>query len=267
MDDIDPQRLVDHLFSEGLGGNPLLDCVFEGLARAESRFALRFVPQRSHEERLTGALLSELEAGLFLVRDAFQLLSTQRYGKAFELDFLHYDLSRGGKIEKDTGGDLAVILSVDLPDMPSQLRYAAFQAKKVNGSASIPKDQYQTLVAKFGEAAAYLFYDMNVKTALPPMVVHASGMASQAAADLSTKSFSMSQSNVEDGIPLSLWLLTRMVKGEIGASASSFYEAMSQFSDSPLRGGRLAILSIGRSITLQTNNDNGMVVDLGPTVA
>ena len=172
--------------------------------------------------------------------------------------------SRKNRRIRYRGVKLGVILSVDLPDMPRQLRYAAFQAKKVNSSASIPKDQYQTLVAKFGEAAAYLFYDMNVKTALPPMVVQASAMEKQAAADSSTKSFSMSQSNVDDGIPLSLWLLTRMAKGEIGASASSFYEAMSQFSDSPLRGGRLAILSIGRSITLQTNNDNGMVVDLGP---
>ena len=267
MDEPDPQQLVDQLFGEGLGGNPLLDCVFEGLARAESRFALRFVPQRSHEERLTGALLSEMEAGLFLVRDTFQSLSLQRYRKALEVDFLHYDLSRGGKLERETGGDLAIILSVDLPDMPRQLRYAAFQAKKVDGSASIPKEQYQTLSSQFGDAAAYLFYDMNSQTALPPMVVAASAIKRQVDADPKTSSCTISQGDVEDGLPLSLWLLTRVAKGEVGTSARSFHEAMNRFSDGPVRRGRLAVLSIGRPIVLQTNNDNGLVVDLGPAGA
>lgn len=266
-DDLDPQQLVDQLFDEGLGGNPLLDCVFEGLARAESRFALRFVPQRSHEERLTGALLSEMEAGLFLIRAAFQSLSLQRYGKAYEVDFLHYDLSRGGKIEKETGGDLAVVLSVDLPDMPRQLRYAAFQAKKLHGSASIPKGQYQTLVSQFGDSANYLFYDMSRNTGLPPMVVSANAMKRHVDADTKTNSCTLSQGDVEDGFPLSLWLLTKVVRGEEGTSAHSFQEAMNRFSEGPLSGGRMAILSIGRPIILRTNNDNGLVVDLGPTGA
>lgn len=268
MDDShDPQQLVNQLFSDGLGGNPMFDCVFEGLARAESRFSLRFVPQRSHEERLTGTLLSEIEAGLFLVRETFQSLSIQRYGKAFEVDFLHYDLSRGGKLEKETGGDLAVILSVDLPDMPKHLRYAAFQAKKIDGSASILKEQYQTLSTQFGEAAAYLFYDMNSRTALPPMVLSASAMKRQVDADPTTNSCTISQSDVDNGLPLSLWLLTQVAKGEMGTEAHSFREAMNKFSDGPIGSGRLAILSIGRPITLQTNNDNGLVVDLGPAVA
>ena len=51
--------------SEGLGTHPLLDIVFAAVARAESRFSLRFVPQRSHEERLTGNLISEIEATFF----------------------------------------------------------------------------------------------------------------------------------------------------------------------------------------------------------
>ncbi len=267
MHDLDPQQLVDQLFGEGLGGNPLIDCVFEGLARAESRFALRFVPQRSHEERLTGALLSEMEAGLFLVREAFQSLSLQRYGKTLEVDFLHYDLSRGGKLEKETGGDLAVILSFDLPDMPRQIRYAAIQAKKLDKSASIPKKQYKTLSSSFGDAAAYLFYDMSSDTGLPPMVVSASAIKPQVDADPNTASCTISQKDIEDGLPLSLWLLTKVAKGEVGISARSFQEAMNIFSDGMLHQGRMAVLSIGRPITLQTNNDIGLVVDLGPAGA
>ncbi len=262
----DAQNLVDQLFSNGFGGNPLFDCVFAGLARAESRFALRFVPQRSHEERLTGALLAEMEAGLFLVKDEFQALSKQRYGEALEIDFLHYDLSRGGKIEKETGGDLAIILSVDLPDMPRQLRYAAFQAKKLDQSASIPKEQYHTLVSQFGDAAAYLFYDMYSKTALPPMVLPAKGMSYKIGEDPKTSSCTLSQSDVEAGMPLSLWLLTKVAKGAVGAEAHSFYDAMDRFTHQKgMRNGRLAVLSIGRPIILQTNNDNGMTVDLGPS--
>ena len=263
MDDPDPQQLVDQLFAEGLGGNPLIDCVFSGLARAESRFALRFIPQRSHEERLTGALLSELEAGLFLISERFKEISLQRYGKALEVDFLHYDLSRGGKIEKDTGGDLAIILSVDLPDMPRQLRYAAFQAKKVEGSTSIAKEQYQTLLSQFSDAAAYLFYDMNRATALPPMVVQAEAMKRKVEADPTTSSCTISHGEVEDGLPLSLWLLTKVVKGKVGISARSFCDAMNQISQGPTGQGRLAVLSIGRPITLETNNDNALEVDLG----
>ena len=267
MHDPDPQQLVDQLFGEGLGGNPLIDCVFEGLARAESRFALRFVPQRSHEERLTGALLAEMEAGLFLVREAFQALSLQLYGTTLEVDFLHYDLSRGGKIEKETGGDLAVILSIDLPDMPRQLRYAAFQAKKLDRSASIPKEQYKTLSSQFGDAAAYLFYDMSSDTGLPPMVVSATAIKRQVDADPKTNSCTILQKDIEDGLPLSLWLLTKVARGEAGISARSFQEAMNRFSDGPLHQGRMAVLSIGRPITLQTNNDNLLVVDLGPAGA
>lgn len=263
IDNPDPQQLVDQQFGEGLGGHPLLDCVFEGLARVESRFALRFIPQRSHEEPLTGALLSEIEACLFLMRDAFQSLSLQRYGKALGIDFLHYDLSRGGKMERDPGDDLAIILSIDRPDMPRQLRNAPFKAKKVNGSVSILKDQYQTLSTQFGYAGAYLFYDINSQTALPPMVVPASNLKAQVDADPKTSSSNISQRDVENGLPLSLWLLTRVVKGDVGTSARSFHKAMNKFSDGPMNQGRMAVFSIGRPIALQTNNDNGLTLDFG----
>ena len=216
-------------YNEGLGIHPLLDIVFEAVARAESRFSLRFVPQRSHEERLTGNLISEIEAAFFLARNAFIEIATQRYGEAREIDFVYYDLSRGGKIEKQTGADLGIILSVDLPDLPPLVRYAAFQAKKLEGSSSIPKKQFNTLFRQFGDAAAYLFYDMNRSSLLPPMVVQADSLKDKEKKEPDTESFTLSQNDVEDGLPLSLWLLSRLARGQVGKTAPDFASALRAF--------------------------------------
>lgn len=261
-DDPEPFELVDSLFNNGLGVHPMLDCVFEALARAEARFSLRFVPQRSHEERLTGNLVSELDAALFLVRPLFAELSQKRYGEVLDVDFLHYDLSKGGTIEKQTGGDLAIILSMDLPDLPPLIRYAAFQVKKINDSSSIPKEQFNTLVGKFGDAAAYLFYDMSTHTLLPPMVLPASNLKDKAEKGKDTASFSMSLNDVDDGLPLSLWLLTRLAKGQAGTSAHSFAAAMERFTQQPQQSGRLAVLTIGRPLDIRLNHDGALDVSL-----
>jgi len=261
-DDPEPFELVESLLKDGLGVHPILDCVFEALARAESRFSLRFIPQRSHEERLTGNLVSELEAALFLVRPLFVELSQKRYGEALDVDFLHYDLSKGGTIEKQTGGDLAIILSVDLPDLPPLIRYAAFQVKKINGSSSIPKEQFNTLVGKFGDAAAYLFYDMSAQTLLPPMVLPASNLKDKAEKDKDTATFSMSLNDVDNGLPLSLWLVTRLAKGQAGTSAPSFTAAMAQFTDQPQQSGRLAVLTIGKPLHIRLSQDGALAVSL-----
>lgn len=262
-DDSEAHELVESLFNDGLGVHPLLDCVFEALARAESRLSLRFIPQRSHEERLTGNLVSELEAALFLVRPLFAELSRERYGEALSVDFLHYDLSRGGAIEKMTGGDLAVVLSVDLPDLPHLIRYAAFQVKKINGSTSIPKEQFNTLLEKFKESAAYLFYDMSTQTLLPPMVLEASRLKTKAEKDEDTKSFSVSLEEIDDGLPLSLWLLTRLAKGQAGTSAHTFTSAIQHFTQQQQQqAGRLAVLTIGRPMNIRLNQDGGLDVSL-----
>ena len=176
-DDIeDSRQLVDVLFEEGLGLHPLLDIAFEAFARAEVRLALRFIPQRSNEERLTGHLISELEAAIHMVADSFAAKSLERYGEAKQIDFAYYDLSQGGHVEKETGGDLGLILSVDLPDRPKLVSYAAIQAKRLLGSTSLDKSQYDTLTRNFKEGAAYLFYDCDFNTLAPPMIFSASAL-------------------------------------------------------------------------------------------
>jgi len=258
-------ELVQNLFTEGLGIHPLLDIVFSALARAESRFSLRFVPQRSHEERLTGNLISEIEAAFFLVRDTFTEMAIQRYGEPREIDFVYYDLSRGGKIEKHTGADLGIILTIDLPDLPLLVRYAAFQAKKLENSSTIPKDQFNTLRNRFGDAAAYLFYDMNLKSLLPPMVISAKDFEYKEKQEPNTASFSMCRSDVESGLPLSLWLLTRLAQGQVGESAYDFASAFRTFTSSDYKNeefsnGRLAIVSIGKPLIVQRDIERGLII-------
>lgn len=261
-DDPDPIELVNSLFNEGLCLHPLIDLGFDAIARAEARFSLRFVPQHSHEERLTGNLVSEIEAALFLVRQSFMEMSQERYGELRKIDFLYYDLSRGGTIEKNTGADLAIILTVDLPDMPRMVRSAALQAKKVNGSGTIPKEQYQTLVAQFGDAAEYLFYDMHHQTFLPPMVLPASNFKDKAEKGSNSASFNITLDEIDNGLPLSLWLLTRMAQGHVGKSEYDFNSAMGRFIHQGNEGGRLAVLSIGRAINARINSDGGLAVSI-----
>lgn len=257
------QEIVDSLFNDGLGAHPLLDAVFEALARAESRLSLRFIPQRSHEERLTGNLVSELDAALFLIRPTFSELSRQRYGEELAVDFFHCDLSQGGAIEKETGGDLAIILSVDLPDLPRLVRYAAFQVKKSYGAASLPKGQFRTLVEQFGDAAAYLFYDMVLSTLHPPMVLDASELKRKCDEDTATKSFTVSADEINNGLPLSLWLLTRLARGDTGSRAHNFEAAMERFTGREQQNGRLAILSVGKPIVARIVHNEVMRVSLG----
>lgn len=266
-DALDVRELVDSIFEDGLGLHPLLDPVFAAVARAETRFLLRFIPQRSHEERLTGNLVSEVEAALFLARPTFAELSRGRYGEAKEVDFIYYDLSRGGTIETETGADLGFILHIDLPDWPRVIRYAAFQAKKVDGSSQLPKEQFLTLQKEFGEAAAYLFYDMDMQTLLPPMVLSASDLQSRCKSAKDTDSFSVPLDAVDDGLPLSLWLFSRLAVEQAGAVASSFDSAFQTFTrrlerQRQFSNGRLAILSVGRPLRITRNQEIGLNITL-----
>ena len=266
-DDPDARELVDSIFEDGLGLHPLLDPVFAAFARAEARFLLRFVPQRSHEERLTGNLVSEIEAALFLTRPTFAELSKERYGEPREVDFIYYDLSRGGTIEKETGADLGFILHIDLPDWPRITRYAAFQAKKIDGTSQLPKKQFQTLHNEFGDAAAYLFYDMGMQTLMPPMVLSAAALMDRCKNEKDTDSFSVPLDTVDDGLPLSLWLFSRLATEQAGTAASSFDSAFQTFTRRLERqrifgNGRLAILSVGRPLQITRNQEVGLNITL-----
>ena len=121
--------------------------------------------------------------------DAFTAEAMTRYSVPLHMDFVYSDLSRGGHFEKTTGGDFGLILVVDLPDRPKLTQYAAIQAKRLEGSTSLDKFQFDTLSRNFQDSAAYLFYDCDFKTLGPPMMVTASDLKSRRSAKDSTASF------------------------------------------------------------------------------
>lgn len=267
-DDADPIDMVQSLFNDGLGLHPLLDIAFEAFARAEARLGLRFIPQRSHEERLTGHLISELEAAIQMASETFAAEALKRYSEPLHIDFVYSDLSQGGHFEKTTGGDFGLILVIDLPDRPKLIRYAAIQAKRLDGSTSMDKFQFDTLSSNFGDAAAYLFYDCSFATLAPPMMVSAADMDSRRKAKDDTKSFAADQSFVfQHGLPLSLWLLTELGAAKSGTSAHSFESAMQTFTHferqkNQLTFSRLAMVSIGRRFTVRPDIERGLNITL-----
>ena len=267
-EDADPIDLVQSLLNDGLGLHPLLDIAFQAFARAEIRLALRFVPQRSHEERLTGHLISELEAAIQMSSDAFTAEAMTRYAVPLRMDFVYSDLSRGGHFEKTTGGDFGLIFVVDLPDRPKLTRYAAIQAKRLEGSTSLDKFQFDTLSRNFQESAAYLFYDCDFKTLGPPMVVSASDLNSRRNAKDSTASFAADQSFVfSNGLPFSLWLLTELAAAKAGAAAHDFESALQTFTRFDRQNdrctfSRLAMVSIGRRFTVTPDIETGLRITL-----
>lgn len=264
--DRDARSLVADIFENGLGLHPLLDMAFSAIARAEIRLAMRFIPQRSHEERLTGSLVSEIEAAIHLAGAPFRQLSLDRYNEERDIDFIYYDLSQGGRIEKHTGADLGIILHIDLPDYPRVVRYAALQAKKIDGTTQLDKKQFQSLRRAFPKACSYLFYDTDSRTLAPPLVVGADRFESASSEDTATNSFSVSADTAFNGLPLSLWLFSQLAREEVGEAASDFASAMRQFTRHDkireLFGGRLAILTVGRRLRLNRDVQAGLTIDV-----
>jgi hypothetical protein len=244
----------------------MLDIAFAAIARAEIRLSTRFVPQRSHEERLTGSLVSEIDAAVNLASAPFRQQALERYKDERTIDFIYYDLSQGGRIEKHTGADLGFILHIDLPDFPRVLRFAAFQAKKLNPAAQLDKAQFKSLRSAFPKASAYLFYDIGFETLAPPLVVEAEHFESKSTKDASTGSFSVSSDEAFDGLPLSLWLFTRLAREEFGQAAADFALAMRRFTHCQnvheFSGGRLAILSVGRSLRISRDIEAGLRIEV-----
>jgi hypothetical protein len=245
----------------------MLDIAFAAVARAEIRLSTRFIPQGSHEERLTGSLVSEIEAAIHLASGPFRQQALERYSHERTIDFIYYDLSQGGRIENHTGADLGIILNIDLPDFPKIVRFAAFQAKKLNRSAQLHKAQFSTLLTAFPKASAYLFYDTNFATLAPPLVVDAESLEEKNKENATTDSFSvLSEEMFRNGVPLSLWLFSMMAREQKGDSASNFSAAMEKFTNRPnaaeFFGGRLAILSVGRRLQLTRRDETGLDVSL-----
>jgi hypothetical protein len=257
-------KLAEHIFERGLQFHPLLDIAFAAFARAEARLGIRFIPQRSNEERLTGHLISEIEAAIHLCRSEFQRVSLERYGKGLDIDFAYEDLSKGGHFEKTTGSDLAIVLVIDLPDRPKLVRMAAIQAKKLSDSSQIQKPQLTTIQNEFGKDAYYLFYDELLRQIAPPFIVPADQIANHSQKE-GTQSFVVKRDWIHDNyLPMSLWLVLELASGRIGSHYADLASARNSLfrlerkrlpeADS-FEPSRLAVVSLGRSFDFNVTED------------
>lgn len=77
--DIPVRHAIKMLLDETVLENELIDLFFKALIRAEIRFISRYIPQRSHEERLTGSLVAEIDNSIFLTKKAFYDVSMLLY--------------------------------------------------------------------------------------------------------------------------------------------------------------------------------------------
>ena len=268
------EDLIRTLVSRNVCENELIDLFLKALIRAEIRFVSRYVPQRSHEERLTGNLVAEIDNSIHLIADEVRNASLKRYSESRIIDFLYYDLSRGGKIEKETGADLGFILVVDLPDHSFLVKSLILQAKKIHNSCQIDDAQYEVLkrwCAKEGkECPCYLFYDMNLETLTSPLVLPIDELTIQTkheeATERNSGSFSLRFNDVrKEGYPLSIFVALRLTAKEYGKAHSSFKDAREYF-DSLSReqwfNGRVGIASIGKKINFNTDNNEILEISI-----
>lgn len=268
--------LVRLLANDIVCENEIIDMFFKALMRAEIRFISRYIPQRSNEERLTGNLVSEIDNSIYLVKDEFKELSMKRYGETKEIDFFYSDMSKGGKVEKDTGADLGFILVIDLPDYPFTVKSLILQAKKINQKAQIDKAQYRTLMNIDNKNCAYLFYDTDFRTLTSPMVltIDDSDFKSKfkKSEESTTDSFYMEFNEICDGHPLSLFIVLCLINDAYGKNHTSMDSAMNFFRDLLYKenrrenyldfNGRVGIVSVGKKIQYNINNDGGLNISL-----
>jgi len=273
----DGNSLARTFITEQIFRNQLIDLFVKALVRAEIRFISRYVPQRSHEERLTGSLVSEIDSSLFLIKKQIKEKSLEMYDEPKTIDFFYKDLSRGGKIEKNTGADLEFILVLDLPDYPFTIRSIVLQAKKISSSAQLDMRQYETLLENNDDDCAYLFYDTNLKTLTSPIIL---GLEDydlkknyEKAKSKGSSSFSIKYKDILDGKPLSLFIYKSLFESFYGRTHHSFKNALEYFDNLMYRdkrmihdedsfNGRLGIISIGKSISYSIVNNEVLSLDI-----
>jgi hypothetical protein len=264
--DRNDRKIIREIIEEQVCENKLIDLLYKSLIRSEIRFIHRYIPQGSHEERLTGSLVSEISNSIELIKDLFKTTSIEEYGVEKQIDFFYYDMSKGGKLESLTGADLAIGFSVDLPDYPKIFKSFVFQAKKINSSSQLDLNQYITLVKNFSKNSAYLFFDTDFKTLTCPFVLTTDDSTIKNNAEEAnkkvTKSFSINKSDIYDGLPLSSFiifsLLENLDKGQIHHSMTSLIDSFRYSNKNIEFNGRLAIFSIGKPFSYSINNDGGL---------
>lgn len=272
---IDYRNIIKYILNNNVCDNELIDIFYKALIRSEIRFISHFIPQRSHEERLTGNIISEIDNAIFISKQDIHASSINLYSEIKELDFVYLDLSKGGRLEKYSGADLGFLIIMDLPDYPKTIKSIIIQVKKVDNSAKINKKQFETLHKQGSNKSAYLFYDMKIPTLSVPLVLTLENdnlrNKYEESIKNNTESFTLKFDEVCQGIPLSLFLITFLNNNKLGNKYNSLNEGIEYFNnlyminddgDSVLFNGRLGVISIGNKIQNMINLDKEFTIDI-----
>ncbi|MCL2064735.1 MAG: hypothetical protein FWG98_10265 [Candidatus Cloacimonetes bacterium] len=200
--------------------NPLFYMLFKAFVYAEIKFIYNFVPQNSHEERLTGHLVSEIANSLSIIKETFEQKAFELYHSNVILEFHYADLSANNN-EKNTGADLGLIFHINLPDYQEKVNVAIIQSKKFNNNARIDLMQIDTLQKYAKNYAYYCFYDMNMDERNSPLIQKANTITSFINNDKRESSCGIKSLDRTDivngwdgGIPLSIFLIFDMLNSE-----------------------------------------------------
>lgn len=239
--------------------SPLHHVMFRSFVAAEQKFITNYIPQNSHEERLTGHLVSELENSLFILQDTFEMFSQEIYAQKVPVEFYYADLS-SNNYEKCSGADLGLVFHINLPDSPETFRVAAIQAKKMkNVGATIDLAQKETLLKQYGEMAYYMFYDMTDEHN-SPLIQNASRIIIPDDETGIHDTYSYGKKKIVDSyrgaIPLSVFLIFDMLNPYKQTSINSIWDAKDvllygkdsrggYFEDSYHKPSRILTVSIG----------------------
>jgi hypothetical protein len=147
--------------------------LFWAVAKAEHDFLIRYIPYWSHEERLTGHLVSQLLTRIEDFEPHWAALDSSNQSSDKTHCRIHYVDTATASRETITGADLGLIIQAQLPRQQEYFKAARFQAKKVgkSGSARIDLDQAEKLIAA-KNYGYYLFYHPYAANewSLPPTV-------------------------------------------------------------------------------------------------
>ena len=151
--------------------------LFWALAQAEHEFLSRYVPFWSHEERLTGHLVSQIVERLEDFAPYWASLSGAPESESENHCRIFYADTATARRESLTGADFGLVIQARFgKQQPEYFKVARFQAKKVekSGSALIDFDQVEALLNRpdVGYFIFYHFHDLK-KWSLPPTVLSA----------------------------------------------------------------------------------------------
>jgi len=225
--------------------------LFQAFVYAEIKFINNYIPQNSHEERLTGHLISEIANSLNIIHETFEQKAFELYQSKVDLEFHYADLSSNNK-EKYTGADFGLIFHINLPDYQEKVNVAIIQAKKFNERAAIDIKQIETLKKFAEESGCFCFYDMNKKELTSPLIQKASSIISILGNDKEKfNSKSLKRNDITEGwdggIPLSVFLIYDMLNPDNNSLKSfpSIWKAKNFIDNRNFRLSRVLTVSVG----------------------